>query len=53
VLSLTAAAREDDVPKFPRATPRDGAEHLPLLQGNPVRVLKKKRLAMLPQTVGD
>ena len=48
-LNPRASARR----KFSRATARDGAQHFPLLQRNLVRVLKKKRLAMLPQTGGD
>jgi hypothetical protein len=34
VLATTAAAFEDHRSKFSRATARDGAEHLPLLQGD-------------------
>ena len=53
MLAFAAATFEDHVTKFSGATACYGAEHLPLLQGDLVRVLPKKRIAMLPQTVGD
>ena len=39
--------------QFSRATPLNRAEDHSLLQGDLVRVLLKKRFAMLPQTIGD
>ena len=53
MLTFAAVTFEDYVTKFSGATACYCAEHLPLLQRDLVKVLPKKRMAMLPQTFSD
>ena len=53
VLMVALTAREDHMPQLARATALNRAEHFALLKCDLVMALTKKRLAMLPQTVGD
>ena len=53
VLMVALTACKDHMSQFARATALNRAEHFALLKCDLVMALTKKRLAMLPQTVGD
>lgn len=53
VLMMALSAFKDHMPQLSCATPLNGAEHFTLLECDLVMTMLKKRLAMLPQTVGD
>jgi hypothetical protein len=50
---MTLSALKDHMPQLTRATPLNRAEHFTLLVCGLLIELQKKRVAMLPQTVGD
>jgi hypothetical protein len=53
VLMVALTARKDHMSQLTRATALNRAEHLALLKCDFVVTLTKKRVAMLPQTIGD
>ncbi len=53
VLMVTLTACKDHMAQLARATALNRAEHFALLKCDLVMALTKKRLAMLPQTIGD